>query len=104
MHLMRTKQFLCVDFRFKCVFNSSHSAATEHLQTEVSPAYKLPSPNPEEVRSCDMSASSSELRPRGLDHDDDEDASTHVVVQPEIAAQEEGGSRRSVGSCASTFN
>lgn len=100
MHPKRTnEQFLCVDVRFKCVFNSSHSAANEHPQTEVSSAYKLPSPNPEEVRSCDMSESSSELKPRGLDHDGEEEASAHVVVQPEIAAQEEGGSRRSVGSC-----
>lgn len=98
---MRTnKQILCVDVRFKCVFNSSHSAATEHPQTEVSSAYKPPSPNPEEVRSCDMSDSSSDLRPRGLDRDGGEEASAHVVVQPEIAAREEEGSRRSVGSCA----
>lgn len=60
--------------------------------------YKLPGPAPEEVRSCDVTESSSELKPGGLHDSGEEGASGEVVLPPEIAALEEGGCERSVGS------
>ncbi|TNM96527.1 hypothetical protein fugu_016188 [Takifugu bimaculatus] len=66
-------------------------AATEPPQTELTSAYKLPGPPSEEVTSCDITESSSKLKPGGLDHNGEEGDSGDVVVPPEIAAPEEGG-------------
>uniref|UniRef100_H2T900 Uncharacterized LOC101065898 n=1 Tax=Takifugu rubripes TaxID=31033 RepID=H2T900_TAKRU len=66
-------------------------AATEPPQTELASAYKLPGPPSEEVTSCDITESSSKLKPGRLDHNGEEGDSGDVVVPPEIAAPEEGG-------------
>lgn len=82
-----------VDLRLQCVSNDSTPP-----QTELASVYKLPGPAPEEVRSCDVTESSSELKPRGLDHSGEGGASGDVVIPPESAALEGGGLERSVGS------
>lgn len=85
----------CVDVRLQCV--SNYSAATEPPQTELASAYELPGPPSEEVTSCDITESSSKLKPGGLYHNGEEGDSGDVVVPPEIAAPEEAGCERSVG-------
>lgn len=87
---------LCVDLRLQCVSNDS--AATEPPQTELASVFKLPGPAPEEAGSCDVTESSSELKPRGLDPSGEEGAPGDGAIPPELAAPEEGGRERSVGS------
>lgn len=91
-----SQQGLCVDVRLQCVFN--YSAEPEPPQTELASEYLMPGPDPEEVTSCDVTESSSELKPGGLDYNGEEEASADVVISPEIATPEEGGHERSVGS------
>lgn len=50
----------------------------------------------------DISGSASALEPRGLDRNGMEGTSTHVLGQPDAAAQEECG-KRSVASYAEIF-
>lgn len=86
---------MCVDVRLKHVFD--YSAAAEPPQTELVSEHTGPGPGPQEVGGCDITESSSELKPSGLDHNGEEGASGDVVVPPEIAAPEEGGGERSAG-------
>lgn len=55
-------------------------------------------PHPEHAGSCDVSESSSELGPGGLDNEGEEGASSDALGQTEAAAQEGGSGERSVGS------
>lgn len=72
---------------------SLSSAALEDSLTEASSVYE--ESGPEHVSSFDIS-NTSELEPRGLDHNG-------VLGKPEAAAEEECGGRRSAASCAKIF-
>lgn len=84
----------------KCVFYCS-SAATEDCLTEVSSVYK--ESGPDHVSSFDISGSASEREHRGLGHNGKEGTSSYVLGQPNAAAQEECGGKRSVASYAKIF-
>lgn len=79
----------------------SSSAATEDSLTEVSLEYK--ESGPDHTSGFDVSGSASVLDPRGLEHNGKEGASSHVHGQPEAAAQEECGGKRSVVSYTKLF-
>lgn len=82
----------------KCVFYSSSAEAS---LTEVSSVYK--ESGLDHMSRFDISGSASEQDPRGLGNNGKEGTYSYVLGQPEAAAQEECGGKRSVASYAKIF-